>query len=291
MSALIGKPIGTPLILSGHDLADRLVFRCLFNNSLGKGTATLPSLVNLVNGNRSVAPGTTAMSWSPTDGGSLACSAIDYVGNFGTDSMTAGLALAPFTLMARVSNNTLSYANGIVERNDGNSVNAGWMATVTSTEIGLTVEYSSINLQAFMSGGISGTAFYWITFVYDGSATAANQKIYLNGVSQSVSGTNGSGSQGTDAANSLKLGNASFNPAGHAFSHGPWNGGMSDMSIWRRALSQGEILEYIRDPYCMLVRGSRLRERRILPPGFTPTVAGASAYTWMGEITGGVWVE
>ncbi len=277
---LIGKPIGSPLILSGHDLADRLAFRCLFNGSYGKGTTRPTVLVNLVNGNKS-SDGANSHNWTSEDGGiALAGNASFIIGTFGTDSTTADLALAPFTLMARVSNNSLSYANGIVERNDANSVNAGWMATVTSTEVGLTVEHASTNMQAFATVG--GGGYYWITFVFDGSATAANQKIYINGITQTVAGTNGVGIQGSDAANSLLIGSSTFNPAGHAFSHGPWNGGMSDMSIWRRALSQGEILEYIRDPYCMLVRPSPSRR---LKRGMIHTVEMAPLDIFIGPET------
>ena len=61
MSAPLIKPDGTPLILSGHDLADRLVFRALINEKRTTAASTGYTLTNLTNNRvRDASP-----AWSP----------------------------------------------------------------------------------------------------------------------------------------------------------------------------------------------------------------------------------
>jgi hypothetical protein len=268
MSVGLVKPVNVSVPINrGHNLADRLALRVLINNkhlNLNSSTAGGYKLLNLVNRNYGQSPGGTTATFSYQDGGSLFNQGSQVAADFGTDSATADLALAPFTAMFRINNlGGAAFATGILER-FGASAGQGFLIGNNGlSKTGLLVAYSTTNLQAFTASTMLSTGWFWLTVVYDGTNVATNQKIYFDGVLQAVPSnpaTNGVGTQSSDAAGNLLLASAAVNFAG-SVSKGPFNGVLGDVAVWRRVLSQTEILDYIRDPYAMLVLENRPSRR------------------------------
>ncbi len=280
MSVPLSKPLGG-LINHNHPLGQQLVLRLLLNERthafvLAEG-APAHTLINSVDGSvgqSQAAP--NADPWVHLDGGALDWgSSTNAAASFGSGGITADIAQGPCTIMVRSQNaGSLSYYGGFLERNDGNTVNAGWIFGLngfgTPTFV---VEHATTNMRAVTTIASPPTDFYWLTVTHDGSLLSANAKFYLNGVQLVTgAGVNGVGITGSDAANSLLFRSATFNAG--SFSHGAINSIISDVSVWKRVLSQQDILQYIADPYCMLAK--RLKQPQRAGLGSIDTSGGVS---------------
>lgn len=167
--------------------------------------------------------------------------------DFGTDPQAVNLVQGATgcTLWARVlplSNASNAYKN-IAERNDDNVTNAGWIFATH----GLLVEGSSTNMRVNVADPTVGV---WCNqcVVFSGDQTAVNQKIYRNGLLLAhTTDTDGSGTRGSDSANSLFVGRGSFSSGN--FLQGNLDGYIEAFYLWNRKLSHTEILLLEADPY------------------------------------------
>lgn len=105
----------------------------------------------------------------------------------------------------------------IMGKNDNNSVNAGWWINNFNSNpsntgsfgvkgVRLNLERGTTNMRV---GATAPTSSVWtlVTIVYDGTDTAANQKIYYNGVSQTLTtAKNSAGVRGDDSAQTFYIG-------------------------------------------------------------------------------------
>jgi YD repeat-containing protein len=162
--------------------------------------------------------------------------------NSGTDLTFDQLPTSKTTLVAKIFVNAVSAA-GIAEKNDGNSVNSGFVFGWDSTgSLQLTVEKSSVNMKVTTAASTITTG-QWIqvAFTWDGTiGNASAAHLFINGVEQSkTSSADGSGTLGYSSATNqpFRIGNASFDSA-----RGSFNGKMAYLAVYRgRILSTTEM--------------------------------------------------
>ena len=138
----------------------------------------------------------------------------------------------------------------IAAKNDANTVSAGWYLNNSATIMQLVVENSSTNMiyQSDVPANWTG-AWHHVAVVWDGSATADNTKIYIDGILRAKSGstTNGSGSHGSDGGQIYRiargLGGGSVGVAGI------WSGDIESLFLFNRPLSQPEVLDLMMASY------------------------------------------
>lgn len=175
-------------------------------------------------------------------------SAASYL-NLGANGQTANISQGPATYVA-VFYAASAAAVSIAERNDNNSVNAGWLFGYTTSlgvpGLGFLSENSTTNTRKVIQDAISTTGPNVLVVTYDGGLLAAGINIYLNGVLGTVptSGSNdGAGTKGSDLAQSLFVGRTSF---GVAQSH---TGKIVLAGAFRRIWSPGEIKSFSDNPW------------------------------------------
>jgi Concanavalin A-like lectin/glucanases superfamily len=248
-------PMGVQ-IQRGHPLSSGLLFCALANES---GGFTLQDLAY-----GQVGTATTGTIWAPSPyGPAIAFGGSDNV-DFGSAAVTANRQVVPTTYVIWFKATTLSVTQVIFGRNDGNTVNVGWWIDITSGNIlRFVTEASSVNMVADTSSPPSLNTWYMFVVVGDGSQTAANQALYLNGVLQ-AHGTdfNGSGTIGDDTTKALTLG--SYSTGGLKF-----NGHISQAMIYNRQLTAGQIIQLYTNPYCFLQPQSPQRRYWAPPLGST----------------------
>lgn len=195
--------------------------------------------------------GSTPPTWGRADeagGAALAFTngaSLTSYADFSTNALTQDLGLAPFTVIARAYwSGTNGNSGGLAERNDNNTVSAGWGFGVVNVAgqgsiVELAVEFATTNLRA-RGNTFNPNSNVWHTFAgtYAGNATVANSFTYLDGVpSQNGVSVNGSGAQTSDSANSFRIGNIDSIAA----NNGSWPGSIAWVAIFRRQLSHAEI--------------------------------------------------
>jgi hypothetical protein len=137
----------------------------------------------------------------------------------------------------------------LVSKNDNDLVNAGWMHSISAAGgMDFSIEFASVDMHVRAApAGIGPWAecVHNFAFTWDGTTTAANQHIWIDGIEQSHSvDTNGSGIHGSDATNPLLV---TQNRNGSAF--GGSNGIMESFFLFNRKLSPAEIQEMFVYPY------------------------------------------
>ena len=200
---------------TSHALATNLVGLFVMN----EGTGTTDA--NLVNSNTAAFSGSSSPTWNTSDpsvvlnGGS---SLNSYL-NAGTDSAFDQLPPSQVTVVAKVYVSTLAAA-GIAEKNDGNTINSGFVfGWDSSGALKLTFEKSTTNMRVVSNtGAIASGRWMQVAFTWDGSVgTAAAAHLFIDGVERSKASSNdGSGTLGyTNATNQpFRIGNAGFDFAG-----------------------------------------------------------------------------
>lgn len=231
--------------LSGDTLRDRLGLAIVSPHTYGGSL-----LRNEISGRHGTFQGSgTKPTWDGKQAVKIAggtTAGASYV-DFTTDPQVQDLGISGntgFTIWARVWLISTS-VQAIAERNDNNSVNAGWMFAAN----GLTIEASAVNMRTVVANAATGK---WINFcaVHDGTQTSSAQKFYTDAVlTTHSSDTNGSGTRGSDATNSLFVGRNSFTSG---LAAGDLDGYIESLYVWKsRQLSQHEIYSLQTDPYRM----------------------------------------
>lgn len=248
------KPLEAAQLTGGHPLLDGLVFAWLpqdaqlaldlargipgtYNGAVTPGAG--PAAGSSVNPNVAAFTGTSSATSAFVDFGTVAPGPQDLV-------VTAG---QPATWIVRAFLNAA--VNGALLNRSDNNGSIGWGLWVQdqASTAGLTflTVCSSGNMRARGPAYATGV---WIDFavVYDGSTTAANQKIYYDGLLQTTVGANnGSGTKNSDAAINLYGGRAVFGVTGCI------DGKIAHAYIWKnRALTAEEIMQLHLDPYCLI---------------------------------------
>lgn len=154
------------------------------------------------------------------------------------DKNTADLALSASTWFFWARPNATP-AGGLAERNDANSVNAGWLIGIdSSTKLFFSKEFSSSNLSVVSNTAVVANVDTSYAVTHDGSGTGASScGLYIGGADAGVTlNFAGSGSTGSDTANTFYLGRNSFGNTS-----GNFPGNMEFVAIFRRVLSASEI--------------------------------------------------
>lgn len=233
---------------AGHPILQSCCYLSLFNECGGV------KVINLIDGKDGALSGSIALpTWINTHLHFEAASGTDPGVDYGTGPQTADLALGAFSIVARVRPGTgWGNSGGVARRNDGNTVNAGWEVILTNAGMLLCIERATANFSAKTTATIS-TSGKWTTvaLVYFGDLTAANVGLYYDGVAQAHTGdNNGSGAQGSDAAQKLVVGSSNFN--NNSLNSGRLLGWMDWCGIWRRVLRPEEILLLTNDPAVLI---------------------------------------
>ena len=229
-----GQPQQGTAIDRGNPIARGLAFLSIPQGSM---------LVNMVSGARGTLSGTTPPSLTYTQSSTRALShagsgATNSYVDFGNSVDTSDFALGPMTVFAW---GAPTGQGGIAERNDNNSVNAGWLFGVDSnSNLKFLHEHSSTNHIAVSGGVLASGVATSMAVTYAGSGGALN--FYQAGGTGggSIPVTSGVGTPGSDAANSLYIGRNSFASGGQS-SAGSFAGVLEFVAIWRRVLSGSEI--------------------------------------------------
>lgn len=252
----IAKPkCGNSRINWGNPLTSRLAFAALFNEETGT------QCQNLVNQNRGVFTGSTKPNWKGSDTRYQGNSTLNFPGgadtvaylSYGTDSSTVDLGRSsPVTFAWRTKQFAAGGTGAVACRNDGNTVSPGWQLEMTGTSsIFFTKEFSAANCKVLVTLPNS-LIDRWGSFVliYFGDGIAANVRVYYDGLISAAHSTdnNGSGTTGTDSAETLYVGrsNANFGLGKTCFS-----GKLDYLYMFNRAISLAEVYSLHLDPYGM----------------------------------------
>lgn len=162
--------------------------------------------------------------------------------NAGTGSSLNNLGMHPstwsFWIYPYTSNSFM-----ILAKNDNNVQEGWWISNEksgSSPGFGVSIVYSGTDERVKVASPPVNTWTY-VTIVTDGSTTYTNQKIYFNGVLQTItSGVSGSGSQTSDAGKTMYIGyNYPATEGGATYTTA--NATLADIQIYNASLSQGQI--------------------------------------------------
>lgn len=245
------KPGAGTVLDWAHPLAHRLCFATLLNE--WGATTNCRSLVGQTAG---AFTGSTKPSWV---GGSAAglkfpggANTVGYL-SFGAETWATDLGRNtsnPATFAFRLNVRTGASQATVAGRNDGNTISAGWQIDhFSGTSILYTHESSVSNMQVVVAGVPTGR-FVTVVICADGSLTATNQRVYVDGVlATHTTNTNGSGTPGSDAAQTLYVGrgNANYGSGNTSF-----DGTLEWFYAWKRALSGAEALALTVNPYAFV---------------------------------------
>lgn len=170
--------------------------------------------------------------------------------NFGSaDQNTADMNNGPMTMLVWMNPGTAG--GGFLDRNDNNSVGAGWM-------FGLGVDLKPKFVKertTSNSVGTSGTAVVAgvptsVAVTYDGTTISGSAfTFYIGGaLTATTNNTTGSNVSNTDAAQTLYLGLNRFAATGSSSARS-FDGTIELAAMWKRVLSADEILSIHRDRY------------------------------------------
>jgi hypothetical protein len=199
-----------------------------------------------------------------------------------------GTASAPMTLIMRAKWSG-STRGGLAERNDGNTAGAGWVWGCQNTgTVSFVHEYSTTNINATTLSTLTTNKWTTIALTWTGGSIGTTAIThYFDGRVQSnnPSGANGAGNVLTDATRSLRIGNASFNPAGINIT-GSWPGSIGWVACFKRCLSAGEIQNWSMDAYPWWWFSVSPGRRNMAMPATSVTEGFPVAGTWAGSSTG-----
>jgi len=234
------RPSGAVLDTS-NPLSNNLVGLFIMN----EGTGTTDK--NLVDNQTASFSGTSLPTWNTGDpsivfnGGS---SLNSYL-NAGTDSNFDQMPNNKITILAKVYVTTLA-AGGVAEKNDGNSIDSGFVfGWDGSGALRLTVEKSAADMRvATATGAVTTGQWMQVAFTWDGTVgTAAAAHLYVNGSEQTkASSADGGGTIGySNATNQpFRIGNASFDSQA-----GSLNGRMEYLAVYKgRILTTTEMNQF-----------------------------------------------
>lgn len=177
----------------------------------------------------------------------------DYV-NAGSNSVIDNLMTSNPATLSFWMNPATPLDNLIFSKNDGNNTAGWWVENISTTPTNGAIGLRLILVRAttnFRFGVASPTNNVWthITIVFDGTLTAANQKIYYNGINQTATtSADGTGTHATDAAETLYFGN-NFPASSAGVIFTSYKGFLDDIRIYNRALTVEEVWSLYNDPF------------------------------------------
>lgn len=144
----------------------------------------------------------------------------------------------PFSLSFWVKSNdvtTLTTRNLLGKALLSGSTSDGWYAYSYGSRLGFHIGETTTNRIIIYIDGVVTTSFTHFVVVYDGSKTASNQKIYVNGVDTSFVVFNDTFTGNSNNSQTFKIGASN---AGQYF-----NGLEDEIGIWNRVLTPSEVTE------------------------------------------------
>ncbi len=244
-----------------HSLSRGLVGWWLFNEMAGDVVYDVSVKAN--DGTFSGMTSIDAWRGSPL-GASIEFDAVDNLINVGSDSSLNNLFLGGGTITAWINPRTNgeggNFARIAQKNNDGSSDIEGWVFFLDNGRLRTIIDFDTGSVER-LSGVSTITLNQWqhVALVWDGSITGTNLIYYINGKEPPYgTSSNASGSQVSDAAYDLIIGNRS--DAARTF-----DGQLDDVRIFDRELSSDEIHEIYINPYAGLLPQFR-RYSDQLPP-------------------------
>lgn len=237
------KPPVADRINWGNPITSRLCFCALFNE---QGATQIQ---NLVGQTRAPFTGSTGPSWGTRQGLKFpgGANTVGYL-NYGAETFCTDLGRNtsnPVTFLFRAYVDSSASA-GIAARNDTNTLGTGWQIQAPSSNLLYAHESSTTNMLVLTA--LTPNLWHTVAIVSDGSLTATNQIVYIDGkIATHTFNQNGSGTPGSDAAQTLYIGRDNFNAGvGGPFS---MNGSIDYFYIWKRMLSSDEVKLIGFNPY------------------------------------------
>lgn len=199
-----------------------------------------------------------------------------------TAPSTVDIADGPCTFVGVFYANSTSGV-AIAERNDGNSVNLGWLvgyALGDTAKPGLAFvrEYSTANLRKSISETVQ-PGLNVLVVTHDGSNLSANCNIYLNGKLGTVFGNfDGSGTTGSDVTQNLFVGRNTFDTS---HSH---DGTILIAGAFRRQWSPAEVVSFSNNPW-QILDPLTLRNGALFVSSGTVALTGVTGTGSVGTVT------
>lgn len=202
--------------------------------------------------------------------------------DFGALSKPSDMALSGGTIFAWGAQAGLG---GIAERNDNNTVNAGWSVGIDGGGfLNFLAEHSSVNYLKRTTSAVPTTPTSVAITVLGNPMSDSDTVFYVGGQqAATVLNAGGSGSTGSDLANTLYVGRASFNSSGSTFA-GSFNGTLELVLMWNRQLSAAEIASLHANRYQIFRQTSRRIITYLPPTNVTVALTGNAATGAVGTL-------
>jgi len=152
----------------------------------------------------------------------------------------------PQTVAAWINPDTLGQASSILCANDAAGAVTLSCLFVPLGRIGLLVETSGMSLDAFTTNVLLSVQWQHVAWVWDGTLTAANILLYLNGRIMSHPGDQDGTGTATAATGAWAIGGRSEDDTVN------FDGKIGDVAFWDRMLTSSEILALYTDPHILL---------------------------------------
>lgn len=149
--------------------------------------------------------------------------------------------LSPFSSSARL----------VSKENVSGAGEGMWYVSNVSTGAITFVKGGSTNLVRTSSNVIFLNNIHHIVVTWDGSTTAANVHIYIDGIEGSYSTTTNGATLNSDAALDFNIGNRTNKGT-------PWNGFIKNVQLWNRVLKANEVRALYSNPTSILVKRKRI---------------------------------
>lgn len=225
--------------------------------------------------------GTTPPIWTPNHDDGSAClkfngttGIVDSYLDFGSDPRFLDLAKAKAMSVAFRLGYSGNTQRGWIQKSGGSSTTGkGWGVGAQNNVVFLVMFSGASNFQVSTSGTpYHGTALQTVVCTYDGLNTSTSGHIYVDGIDRATASSPGAGAQNSDTGLALQIGkmDQGSGAAGNNF-----NGEMSWVALWNRALTQPEAAEMALFPNILF----EFTTRRIGLLGGLP--ANIQPFTWL----------
>jgi hypothetical protein len=185
-------------------------------------------------------PGTIsgAVPTTGQDAGAFDFDGVDDVVNVGSAAIFDNPAALTVSAWIRPDNTGEGGYGRIVQKGNGTNGAAGYRFTMAGTnQLEFVVDYATTDLtRRSVVNSLTMSTWQHVAVTWDGSASASNVKIYVNGVEVSsyATTTSGVGARGDDSATDLRIGN---NDLGSR----TFNGVIDDVKFYDQVLSASDL--------------------------------------------------
>lgn len=234
-------------VLQGGPLREGLVFAQAFDVPFGATRSPLDATLGVLSGTTKPSAGGDGLLFP---GGA---STVGWV-SYGTVPSTKDLAMQSgssqaFSVFARVRYAASNNGGGIVERS---TAGLGWALYGDRSQIGLLKGRAGANFGQLSSVGLPATQWTNLAVIDPGGTVGLNTLIYRDGAPRTVTTNDaGSGNSASDASAPFTVGRSTIVTASAVTPAGSFNGRIAVVYVWRRRLTQAELLLLEVDPWAL----------------------------------------